>query len=319
MPDVGLTLTSEQHPPDELVDMAVRAEAAGFDAVFVSDHFHPWLDAQGESPFVWSTLGAIARETETIRVGTAVTCPTIRYHPAIVAQAAASVAAMLDGRFELGLGTGENLNEHITGERWPGHATRLAMLEEAVDVIRSLWTGEQVDHDGEHYTVENARLYTLPEELPPIHVAADGTRTATVAGNIGDGLVSTGPDESVVQAFQNASERAEPPRYGQLTACFAESEDAAREIAVENWANGGLPGQLTQELPTPKLFDQASSLVDADTLGDSMSLGNEPGPYVESIETYLDAGFDHVLINQVNPDPEGLFEFYGDELLPALS
>src|SRR5918996_3866961 len=189
--ECGYALSSEEHLPLDLVRYARRAEEAGLPFALVSDHFHPWIDRQGESPFVWSVIGGIAVETETLRLGTGVTCPTIRTHPAIIAQAAATSAAMMPGRFFLGVGTGENLNEHILGDRWPPSDIRREMLEEAVDVMRSLWEGGSQSHYGDYYVVENARLYTLPEEPPPILVAASGPRAAELAGRIGDGFVGT--------------------------------------------------------------------------------------------------------------------------------
>src|SRR5437868_1952510 len=202
--ELGFALSSEDHPPNELVRQAQIAERAGFTFALISDHFHPWVSDQGHSPFVWSTLGGIAQATEKIRVGTGVTCPLIRIHPAIVAQAAATVACMMPGRFFLGVGTGENLNEHVTGARWPLPWERLEMLEEAVDGIRQLRTGESVTHRGDHYTVQQARIYTLPDELPKIYVAAGKPQAAQLAGRIGDALVPTAPDAEPVQEFKNA-------------------------------------------------------------------------------------------------------------------
>ena len=172
------------------------AEDAGFTFALISDHFHPWIDRQGQSPFVWGVLGAIAQATDRLVVGTGVTCPTIRTHPAIIAQAAATAAALMPDRFFLGLGTGENLNEHVVGRGWPSLDVRTEMLEEAVEVIRELWKGDLTNHRGPHFTVENARLYTLPERLPPIHLAAGGPKAAEQAGEIGDGLIATGPETS---------------------------------------------------------------------------------------------------------------------------
>src|ERR687883_157173 len=188
MVELGYALSSEEHTPNDLVRYARRAEEVGFAFALISDHYHPWLDQQGQSPFVWSVVGAIAHATQRLRLGTGVTCPTMRIHPAIVAQAAATAAAMMPGRFFLGVGTGENLNEHILGDRWPEADVRREMLEEAVEVIRLLWQGGQRSHHGRHYTVENARVYTLPETPPPIIVAASGPKAAELAGRIGDGF-----------------------------------------------------------------------------------------------------------------------------------
>ena len=199
---LGYSLSTEEHRPEDLVTFARRAEEVGFEYASISDHFHPWIDAQGNSPYAWTVLGALANATERLELITGVTCPTMRYHPAIVAQAAATVASLAPGRFSLGVGTGENLNEHVIGAKWPKWETRAAMLEEAVSIIRELWTGETVDVEGKYFTVENARLYTLPEDPPPILVAAGGPKAAELAGRIGDGLVNFAPDKGV--QFKNA-------------------------------------------------------------------------------------------------------------------
>ena len=211
----GYALSSEEHTPLALIDHAVAAEAAGFEFALVSDHFHPWIDKQGESPFVWSVLGAIATRTRTLRVGTGVTCPIIRLHPAIVAQAAATTAALFEGRFFLGVGTGENLNEHITGQRWPSTEIRREMLAEAVELMRKLWEGGLANHRGRHYTVENARLYTLPDGIVDVIVAAGGPEAADLGAQIGDGIVSTAPDAEIPSRYAAAGGNG--PRYAQVT------------------------------------------------------------------------------------------------------
>src|SRR3954447_10801147 len=214
MVEIGYSLSCEEHAPTDLVGYAQRAEAAGFSYAMISDHYHPWIAEQGQSPFVWSVLGAIAHATKLLRLGTGVTCPTTRYHPAIIAQAAATVAAMMPGRFQLGLGTGENLNEHIVGQRWPQHSVRLAMLEEAIGIIRMLWQGGMHSFRGNYFTVEQARLYSLPSQLPPIIVAAAGPHAAELAGRLGDGLINYASDGKVVQGFAAAG-GAGKPRYAQ--------------------------------------------------------------------------------------------------------
>ena len=320
VPELGYACSSEEHGPNDLVDYAARAEAVGFEFAFVSDHFHPWIPKQGESPFVWGTLGGIARETDDLRVGTGVTCPIVRLHPAVVAHAAATAGAMFEGRFFLGVGTGENLNEHVTGERWPPYAVRLEMLAEAVDVIRSLWTGEEVNHHGEHFTVEEARLFTLPEEPPDLAVAAAGTDSAAAAGDLGDALVSVAPDGDVVEAFEDAhsgSDGSAVPKYGQATVCFAESEREARQTVHEWWPNTGLPGKLGQQLPTPEQFESATQLVTEEKATEHVPCGPDADRHVEAIQQFLDAGFGHVYVHQVGPDQEGFFDFYESEVLPS--
>src|SRR5437868_13633239 len=215
MPEIGFAFSSEDHPPQELVRQAHAAEEAGFTFGLISDHFHPWISKQGHSPFVWSVIGGIAQVTERFRLGTGVTCPTIRIHPAIVAQAAATCACMMPGRFFLGVGSGENLNEHVHGDRWPLPDERLELLEEAVDVMRLLWKGGEQTHRGKHYTVDHARVYTLPREQIDVYVAASKPNAAEVAQKIGDGLISTAPDEEVVQAFGNGK-----PRIGMMHCAY---------------------------------------------------------------------------------------------------
>ncbi len=314
MPEIGYTLSSEEHPPADLVRFARRAEEAGFTYALVSDHFHPWVSAQGHSPFVWTTLGGVAEATERLRVGTGVTCPTIRVHPAIVAHAAASVAAMMPGRFFLGVGTGENLNEHVVGARWPAGDERLEMLAEAIDVIRLLWQGGPQTHRGKHYTVEHARVYTLPDELLPICVAASKPKAAALAG-ANDGFIGISPEAELIQRFDGAGGTGKP-RYGQVHVCWGEDAEQAKQTAFEIWPNAGLKGDLTQELPNPEHFEQAVQMVTPDDVAESVPCGPDLGPIIETIDQYADAGYDHVYIHQVGPDQEGFIRFAEREILP---
>ena len=313
---IGYALSSEEHRPSDLVAHAVAAERAGFPFALISDHFHPWIDVQGQSPFVWSVLGAIASRTSELRIGTGVTCPTIRMHPAIVAQAAATAACLLEGRFFLGVGTGENLNEHIVGERWPPTDVRRQMLEEAVDVMRELWRGGLVTHRGKHYTVENARLYTLPDEPFDVFVAAGGPEAAELAAQVGDGIISTAPDPDLLAAFDAAG--GSGPRYAQVTICWAESEAAARATAFQWWPNAGLRGTLNQELPLPSHFEQAAEMVTEEDVATAVACGPDLSVHLAKIRKYVDAGFDHIYIHQVGPDQQGFFAFYQESLQPAL-
>ena len=318
MVQLGYALSSEEFRPNDLVRNAALAEEAGFPYALISDHFHPWMDAQGHAPFVWGVLGGIAGATSRLAVGTGVTCPTVRIHPAIVAQAAATAAAMLPGRFFLGVGSGELLNEHVTGAHWPPVSVRLEMLREAVGVIRALWRGGYVTHHGRFYTVENARLYTLPEEIPPIHVAAAGAEAAALAGEIGDGVIDTSPNPEVVQAF-DAAGGAGKPRYGQMTVCWGEDAGAARELAHRMWGYTALPGQLSQELALPLYYDQATQIVTPDQVAEKVVCGPDPEKYLDKIRAFADAGFTHVYLHQVGPDQEGFFRFARRELLPAFA
>ena len=315
--EIGYALSSEEHGPRELVAQARRAEEVGFAFALISDHFHPWTDRQGQSPFVWSVIGGIAEATTRLRLGTGVTCPLMRTHPAIIAHAAASATAMMPGRFFLGLGTGENLNEHILGKHWPEPDVRLEMLEEAVGLIRLLWGGETVSHRGRYYTVENARIYSRPPEPPPVMIAGSGRKSSALAGKIGDGYIGTKPDQEAVQLFENAGGRGKP-RYGQITVCWAADEAAARKTAHEIWPNAGIPGELRQELKLPAHFEQAAATVSEDDVAKVIVCGPDPQRHLDQIRTYQDAGFDHIYVHQVGKDQEGFFRFYADEIMPRL-
>jgi G6PDH family F420-dependent oxidoreductase len=317
MPEIGYSLSSEEFGPRDLIRFAGLAEERGFEFAVISDHFHPWIDAQGHSPFVWSVIGGVAQATSRLRLGTGVTCPTVRIHPAIVAQAAATSAAMMPGRFFLGVGSGENLNEHVVGEGWPPADQRLAMLEEAIEIIRRLWTGKNTSVSGSYFEVENARIYTLPDELPPILVAAAGTKAAELAGRAGDGLVATSPKAEVLEAWRRAGGEGKPA-YGQITVCWARDERTARRTAFERWPNSAIAGELGQELPLPRHFEQAASMLTEDQVADSMPVGPDPERFVRAIEEYLDAGFTHVYLHQVGPDQEDFVEFCSKEILPKV-
>jgi G6PDH family F420-dependent oxidoreductase len=313
---VGYALSSEEHTAVDLVRHASRAEEAGFTFAVISDHYHPWIDRQGQSPFVWGVLGAIAEATDRIRVGTGVTCPTIRIHPAIVAQAAATAATLMPNRFFLGLGTGERLNEHILGSPWPEWDVRAEMLAEAIEVIRRLWEGEVTSHRGRHYTVENARIYSLPDSPPPIYLAAGGSKAAREAARLGDGLIGTGPDEALIETFGEAGGHG--PKLGQVTVCWAETEAEGRRIAREWWPTVAIHGEATQELPSPAHFEQLTASVTEDQVAEVVPCGPDPERHLAKINEYIEAGYDHVYIHQVGPDQAGFIRFAEGELLPAL-
>ena len=317
MTEYGYALSSEEHPPDDLVRYAKRAEEEGFTFALISDHFHPWVSRQGQSPFVWTVLGAIARETERLQVGTGVTCPLFRTPPAIVAHAAATVTAMMPGRFFLGLGSGEALNEHIHGQAWPAVEVRLEMMEEAIEAIRLLWKGGVQSHRGEHFTIDNAQLFTLPPEPPPIAVAAGGEKSAEIAGRLGDALVGTSPSEDTVKAFEKAG-GAGKPKYAQVTCLYHEDEGTARKLALEIWPNAGMGGQLSQDVPTPSHFESIAELVGENDVAEKVVCGPDPGKHVEQIQKYVDAGYTHVYIHQVGPDQESFFRFYTEQVLPKV-
>lgn len=314
MVSVGYFLSCEEFGPKELVRQARMAADAGFERLWISDHFHPWLDSQGQSPFVWSVIGALSEVVE-LPITTAVTCPTVRIHPAVLAQAAATAAVQTGGRFALGVGSGEALNEHIFGDAWPSAAVRLEMLEEAVEVIRLLHEGGTKSHRGKHYTVENARIYTLPDEPPPIYVSAFGPKAVQLAARIGDGFVSVQPDADLLRQYREAGGKG--PAQGGFKVCHAPTEEEGRKIAHRTWPNEGLPGELAQVLPQPKHFEQASSLVTPDML--SQPAGPDPRPYVDAVRAFADAGFDEVHVAQIGPYQDEFFRFWQSEVAPALA
>jgi G6PDH family F420-dependent oxidoreductase len=310
---------SEEHRPNDLVRYAQLAEQSGFTFATISDHFHPWTSQEGNSPFVWATIGGIAVATKKLRLGTAVTCPIMRIHPAIVAQAAATAASMMPDRFFLGVGTGENLNEHIVGSNWPSFEVRSAMLEEAIDVIRELWKGKNTNYYGNFYVVENAKIYTLTENPVPIYVAAEGPKMASIAGEIGDGLISTTPDRSFIKSFKEKAGEENLPLCCQATVCYAQDEASAKRISHKQWPITGLPGNLTRELATPRLFEQAASLVTEEQATENVACGSDPKRHLEVIKTLLDAGFKKVSIHNIGPDQEEFFRFYKENILPELA
>jgi len=312
----GYALSSEEHRPADLVRNAAAAEQAGFEFALISDHYHPWVDEQGHSPFVWTVLGAIARETSRLEVGTGVTCPLIRTHPAIIAHAAATTADLFEGRFFLGIGTGENLNEHILGDHWPPYADRREMLVESMEIMQGLWQGKLFSHRGEHYVVENARLYTLPDDPIRIMVAASGPTSASVAGQLGDGLIITAPNREVVDEFRSAG--ADKPIYGQVTVCWAASDEEATKTMHRVWPNAGLKGDLSQELPLPQHFADAASNVTPESLAESTPIGPNVERYVDAVRQLTDLGVENVYLHQVGPDQGGFFRFWTDELRLAL-
>jgi G6PDH family F420-dependent oxidoreductase len=313
---IGYFLSSEEHSPTELLDQAIGAEEAGFSSIFISDHFHPWLDRQGESPFVWSVIGAIAARTN-LEIMTGVTCPTVRIHPAIIAQAAATSQLLCGGRFRLGLGTGEKLNEHILGHRWPSAAVRLEMLEEAIEIIRALWEGATYTHHGRHYTVENARIYSLPDTPPPIIISGFGPRSVAAAARVGEGFVTTKPLSEHVDIYRHAG--GSGPAVGVTKVCWAEDEKEAIRTAFELWPTEVLSGQLSQELPMPQHFEEAASVVTEEMVAETIPCGPDADRHLQALQRYVDAGFDELYINQIGSDARGFFEFFNARIRPLLA
>jgi coenzyme F420-dependent glucose-6-phosphate dehydrogenase len=313
--DVGFHLSSEEHAAAELVAVAQRVEELGFGSCSISDHFHPSADRQGHSPFVWSTLGALSQATDSLRLTTLVTCPLFRMHPVTVAHAAATTATMMPGRFALGLGAGERLNEHVTGLRWPRGAIRLRMLEEAVAIIRRLWSGELVSYDGDFFQVEEARLYDIPAEPPPILVAAGGPRAVDLAARIGDGMVLTSPDGDAVERFRQGGGQAKPV-VGMGHVCVADSVEEAAKVVNEWWPHAALSSAVNAELPLPRYFEAAARSVPDGAVLDEIVLGPDPKHHLQRWRQYAHAGFDQAWVHQIGPDQERAARFYALEVLP---
>jgi G6PDH family F420-dependent oxidoreductase len=312
---IGYFLSCEEFTPAELLEQAKLAERAGFEGLWISDHFHPWMDVQGQSPFVWSMIGALSQVCG-LPVTTAVTCPTVRLNPAIVAQAAATSAVLHEGRFVLGVGSGEALNEHIYGDPWPSADVRLEMLEEAVEVMRKLWSGEFVDHRGRYYTVDTARLYTLPDQPPKVYVSGFGRKSIELAGRIGDGYISMKPEAGMVEQFRAAGGGGKPAAAG-FKVCYAQTEDEGVRIAHERWANEGAPGELAQVLPSPRHFEQVATLVTEDMTRSALVCGQDPDRHLEMLDQYVKAGYDEIYVNNIGPHWSGFFDLYAKQVLPS--
>jgi G6PDH family F420-dependent oxidoreductase len=315
MTELGYFLSSEEHGPRDLLEQACLAERAGFEKVSISDHFHPWMESQGQSPFVWTTIGAIGAVTG-LEVTTAVTAPILRIHPTVVAQAVATSSSLLGGRFRFGVGTGERLNEHVLGQHWPPARIRREMLEEAIDLMRELWKGDIVTRHGTHYTTENARIYTTPAGEVPILVSAFGPESAELAGRIGDGLVVTSPDEEALATFRSSGGTG--PAVATMKLCWAADEEEARKTVHRLWASSGVPGEASQELSMPAHFEAAAEMVTPDDMADKIPCGPDPDRHADAIKEFFAAGYDEVHLSQVGDPTDGFFKFFTDELAPRL-
>jgi G6PDH family F420-dependent oxidoreductase len=314
MAKIGVFFSTEELPAPRILELAPQSEQVGFEKAWISDHFHPWNHEQGNSPFVWAVLGGLAAVTEKLAFHTAVTAPTIRIHPGIIAQAAATIGTMMPGRFGLGVGTGEALNEHVFGDVWPESETRREMLEEAIEVIRLLWTGENVSYEGHHYTLENARIFSLPDELPPIHVSAFGPKAVTMAAEMGDGFMTVGPEAELLKQYR--AEGGTGTSHTALKVCVGKDKEHCIDEAFRLWPNEGLPGELPQILPTVRHFEQATELVTRDMIAESTPCGPDAGPIVEAIQEHVDAGFDEVYVGQIGEEWDVFHAMMRDEVLP---
>jgi G6PDH family F420-dependent oxidoreductase len=313
---IGYKLAAEAFGPDELVRQAILAEEAGFDFVEMSDHFHPWLDVQGHSPFAWSVLPVIAAKTERIGLATGVTCPSVRYHPAIVAQAAATLAIVSGGRFTLGIGAGERLNEHVTGQGFPAVRERHERLREALEIIRLLWRGGYRSYDGKHLRLEDARVFDLPGELPVIAVAASGPASARIAAELGDGLFATEPDGDLVRTWRELGGHG--PAYAELPLSWAPDEDAAVQAVLEKSKFALTGWKVMAELPNPVNFEAATASITPGQVRAQVACGPDASAHLKMARQYAEAGFDHLVTMNMGPDPDGFIDFFARELARPL-
>jgi G6PDH family F420-dependent oxidoreductase len=316
MAKFGYKLMTEEHGPAALVENAVAAEAAGFDFVAISDHFHPWVRAQGHAPFAWSVLGAIAYATKTVGIATGLTCPIIRYHPAIVAQAAATISAMSNGRFTLAVGAGERLNEHVTGAPWPSVTERHAMLAEAIDIFRELWNGGARAFEGDFFVLDHAEIFDLPPKPISIIVGVSGEKSVALAAEKADGIMATEPKEELVAGFRKT--KSNGPAWGEVSLAYAGTEAAGHKLAKERFAFSALGWAVNSELPSVEAFEAATKFVREDDLAETISVGPDPDVHLKAIRKFVDAGFDHVTLLGIGPDQAGFIRFAEKELLPKL-
>ncbi|CAN7509518.1 TIGR03557 family F420-dependent LLM class oxidoreductase [Phenylobacterium sp. LjRoot219] len=313
----GYKLMTEEHGPSALVENAMRAEDAGFDFVSISDHFHPWLESHGHASFAWSVLGAIAHATSTVGITTGLTCPILRYHPVIIAQAAATIAVMSDGRFGLAIGAGERLNEHVTGVRWPSTPERHAMLAEAIDIFRALWSGGMHTLNLQHFIIDHAQVYDLPERAIPITVGVSGPSSVKLAAEKADGIMATEADPTLVQRYMSQAE--EPgPRYAEVVLAYADSEEAALKTLHERFRFGAFGWSVLSELPTVEGFEAASRYVRPEDMKGNAGLGPDPESHLKTIRRYIDAGFDHLTLLGAGPEQADFIEFFEKKLQPRL-
>jgi G6PDH family F420-dependent oxidoreductase len=321
MTQFGYTMMCEQARPDQLVRDVRQAEEAGFDFSVISDHYQPWLESQGHSGYAWSILGAAAQATERIPLMTYVTCPILRYHPAVVAQKAATVQILSGNRFRLGLGAGENLNEHVVGNRWPSVGVRHRMLSEAVDIIAALFdaaSGERVSYRGEYFDLESAKLWDLPDERVPIGVAVSGHDSCRLAGEKGDVMVAVEPKSELVEMFEEAGGR-DKAKVGQIAISYDPDRDAAITRAHEQFRWFGLGWKVNADLPNPDSFEAATQFVAPEQVAQALSCGPDVDAHVEAIKPYVEAGFTEIALVQIGADQQEQFFGWAErELLPAL-
>lgn len=309
---IGYKLIAEAYSPQEMVRQAVRAEEVGFDFVEISDHFHPWFDNQNHSGFAWSMLAAAAARTERIELATGVTCPFIRYHPAVIAQAAATMALLSEGRFTLGVGSGEQLSEHVVGRGWPAVGVRHEMFRESLEIIRLLWSGGYHSYEGKHLTLEDARVFDLPETPPRIAVAIGGPSSARIAAELGDGIFATDPDPELTNAYAEGGGTG--PKYGEVPLSWAPDEGDAISSAHEKFRFGLMDWKVLAELPNPVNFEAATAFVTEEDVAGTFGCGSDVDQHIAVAQQFVDAGFDHLALINAGPNPDGFFDFFASEL-----
>lgn len=319
MTKFGYKLMTEEHGPRALVENAVRAEAAGFDFVSISDHFHPWLQSQGHAPFAWSVLGAIAHATSTIGIATGLTCPIIRYHPAIIAQAAATIAVLSDNRFTLAVGAGERLNEHVTGERWPSIPERHEMLAEAIEIFRTLWEEGPHSWEGQYYVLDHAQIFDLPDRPIPVIVGVSGPASVELAADVADGIMTTEPNAELVSSFHSQSGSTDLPCYAEALLAHAASEEEGLAIAHRSFRFSPLGWAVNSELPTVEGFEAATKFIRPEDMAEGIAAGPDVAKHVAVVRKYVEAGYDHVVLTCPGPDQAGFIDFFEKELKPALA
>ncbi|MBL6457823.1 TIGR03557 family F420-dependent LLM class oxidoreductase [Belnapia sp. T6] len=316
MTTLGYKLMAEEHDPRALVRNLVAAEAAGFEFSAISDHFSPWVEEQGHASFAWSVLGAMAQATSRIGLMTAVTCPIMRYHPAIIAQAAATLAILSEDRFVLGLGAGERLNEHVVGQGWPGFGERHDRLGEALEIIQGLLTGELSNYRGRYLQLDHARLFDRPQRKPPVILASGGPEASRLAAHKADGLIATEPKPELVEAYRKAG--GQGPCYAEISVCFAPSQEEGLKTArhYSRWAVTGW--KVMAELPSTEAFAAATEHVAPEMMAAQVPAGSDPKAFLQAVEKFQKAGFDHLILSQIGPDQAGFIEFFRTGLAPAL-
>lgn len=327
MLQLGWKAGTEQYSPGELLEYAIAAEEAGFESIDASDHFHPWSE-KGQACFVWSWLGAVAARTTKLTLGTGLTCPILRYHPAIIAQAAATVSVLASERFYLGVGTGEALNEYSAVGAWPDYRTRQAQMIEAIELMRALWSGGEVTHHGEHYQTRRAKLYTRPERPIPIYISSLVPESARIAGQYGDGLLTVSGEEpetyeEMIRNFEAGAREAgkDPaklPRMIELGVAYTDDEEQAINCRKTYWAGSAVPAMYTERIYTPALSEANGKVVGDETIKQSVCISADPDEHVRMAQHYIELGFNHLIFHCGGPDQRAFIEAYGREVLPRL-